>query len=128
MLRIWLCGCSVIGLLSLILLSPVQAQPIGLLTGSPTGTYYRFGQDIASVTINSGLEIVVKESEGSVDNLRRLVSQENAALAIVQSDVLGFLNWSSHPAAQRIASQLRLVFPFYNEEVHVLCLIGLPLL
>ena len=120
MLHIWLCWCSVIGLLGLVLLSPVQAQQIGLLTGSPTGTYYRFGQDIAAVTINSGLEVVVKESEGSVDNLRRLVSQENAALAIVQSDVLGFLNWSSHPAAQRIASQLRLVFPFYNEEVHVL--------
>jgi TRAP transporter TAXI family solute receptor len=120
MLRIWLCWCSVIGVLSLMLLSPVQAQQIGLLTGSPTGTYYRFGQDIAAATIHSGLEVVVKESEGSVDNLRRLVSQENAALAIVQSDVLGFLNWSSDPAAQRLASQLRLVFPFYNEEVHVL--------
>lgn len=120
MLRIWLRWYSVTGLLSLALLSSVQGQPIGILTGSPTGTYYRFGQDIAAATINSGLEVAAKESEGSVDNIRRLVSQENAALAIVQSDVLGFLSWSSDPAAQRIASQLRLVFPFYNEEVHVL--------
>jgi TRAP transporter TAXI family solute receptor len=110
----------VTGCLSLALLSSVQAQQIGILTGSPTGTYYRFGQDIAAAAINNGLEVVVKESDGSVDNIRRLVSPENAALAIVQSDVLGFLNWSSDPAAQHIAAQLRLVFPFYNEEVHVL--------
>ncbi|MDH3598814.1 MAG: TAXI family TRAP transporter solute-binding subunit [Candidatus Tectomicrobia bacterium] len=120
MLRIWLRGCCMTGWLSLALLSSTQAQQLGLLTGSPTGTDYRVGQDIAAATINSGLEVVVKESDGSVDNIRRLVSQENAALAIVQSDVLGFLNWSSDPAAQRIASQLRLVFPFYDEEVHVL--------
>jgi hypothetical protein len=66
-----------------------------------------------------GLEILVKDSEGSIDNIRRLVSPENAALGIVQSDVLGFLSGSSDAQVQRITEQLRLLFPFYNEEVHL---------
>jgi uncharacterized protein len=49
-----------------------------------------------------------------------LVSAENAALGIVQSDVLGFLSWSTDPQVRRIASHLRLIFPFYNAEVHLL--------
>ena len=107
-------------LLSLILLTHANAEPIGLLTGPATGTSYHIGQDIAAAAINSGLEVVVKQSEGAVTNIRRLVSQENAALAIVQSDVLGLLNASGDPTAQRIAAQLRLVYPLYDEEVHVL--------
>jgi TRAP transporter TAXI family solute receptor len=66
----------------------------------------------------------VKESEGSLDNIRRLVSKENAALGIVQSDVLGFLRRADNDAEvssemRRVVDSLRLVFPFYNEEVHL---------
>jgi hypothetical protein len=90
-----------------------------MVTGSPTGTYFRFGQDIANVTQQAGLTILVKESEGSIDNIRRLTSSENAALGIVQSDVLGFLSRSADPQVHQIAAKLRLIFPFYNEEVHL---------
>jgi TRAP transporter TAXI family solute receptor len=92
---------------------------MGMVTGSKTGTYIQFGQDIARVAQGAGLDIVVKESEGSIDNIRRLVSAENAALSIVQSDVLGFLSRSADPQVRRIAGRLRLIFPFYNEEVHL---------
>ena len=98
----------------------VKADSIGMVTGSTTGTYFQFGQDIAKVTQTSGLEILVKEAEGSIDNIRRLVSRENAALSSVQSDVLGFLSRSEDPQVRRISERLRLVFPFYNEEVHLL--------
>jgi TRAP transporter TAXI family solute receptor len=100
--------------------SQVGAEGIGMVTGTATGIYIQFGQDIARVAQSVGLDILVKESEGSIDNIRRLVSTENAALGIVQSDVLGFLNRSTDPQVRRIASHLRLVFPFYNEEVHLL--------
>jgi TRAP transporter TAXI family solute receptor len=96
------------------------AEAIGMVTGSKTGTYIRFGQDIAEAAKQVGLEIEVKESEGSIDNIRRLISTENAAFAIVQSDVLGYLSRSGEPQMRRIASQLRLIFPFYNEELHLL--------
>jgi TRAP transporter TAXI family solute receptor len=98
----------------------VKADSMGLMTGPATGTYFEFGQDIARVARTVGLEIVVKESEESIDNIQRLVSRENAALGIVQSDVLGFLSRSEDPDMRRIAKRLRLVFPFYNEEVHLL--------
>lgn len=108
-------------LLLLICLAPpwVWAEGIGLVTGSKTGTYFQFGNDIANAARGAGLDILVKESAGSVDNIKRLNSSENAALGIVQSDVLGFLSRSEDPETRRIADHLRLIFPFYNEEVHL---------
>lgn len=92
---------------------------IGMLTGSKTGTYFRFGNEIAGVAKKAGLDILVKHSKGSLDNILRLDSRENAAFAIVQSDVLGFLARSDDPEMNRTAKKLRLIFPFYNEEVHL---------
>ena len=93
------------------------AEGIGMLTGSPTGTYFRFGQEIAEQAKTVGLDILVKESQGSIDNIKRLNSKENAAFAIVQSDVLGVLK--QNPQMQDVAARLRLIFPFYKEEVHL---------
>jgi uncharacterized protein len=93
---------------------------IGLVTGPKTGTYFAFGKDIAQVAGKAGVEVDIKSSEGSIDNIKRINSSENAALGIVQSDVLGFLSRSKSPESIRMASNLRMVFPFYNEEVHVL--------
>ncbi len=41
-------------------------------------------------------------------------------MAIVQSDVLGYMKNSKDPEISSIADKIRLIFPFYNEEVHVL--------
>lgn len=96
------------------------ADEIGIVTGPKTGTYYAFGKDIAGVAAKSGVDVDIKASEGSIDNIKRINSSENAALGIVQSDVLGFLSRSKSPESVRMASNLRMIFPFYNEEVHVL--------
>ena len=110
---------TLILLLTVLFSFPGMAEGIGMVTGSKTGTYYRFGQDIATSAKTGGIDIWVKESKGSIDNIKRLNSRENAALAIVQSDVLGFLSRSNNPEMKRIAERIRLIFPFYNEEVHV---------
>jgi len=113
-----------IGLICLGLYLPVppkvQAEDIGMVTGSATGTYIKFGQDVAKIAKPKGIDIIVKESEGSLDNIKRLLSKENAAIAIVQSDLLGFLNRSKNPTMQSYSNNLRLVFPLYKEEVHLL--------
>lgn len=99
----------------------LHADRVGMVTGSKAGTYIQFGYDIASVARKVGLEIWVRESKGSVDNIRKLVDRkENAAFAIVQSDVLEYLKKADDPKMRRFAHKLRLVFPFYNEEVHLL--------
>jgi len=92
---------------------------LGLVTGSVTGTYIKFGQDMAKVTEGTDVSVLVKESEGSLANIRRLISKENAAAGIVQSDVMGFLTRSTDARMRSVANRLRLIFPFYNEEVHL---------
>lgn len=107
------------------LLSPFHAlaedsPAIGMVTGPRTGTYIQFGRDIAREAAKVGVSINVYESNGSIDNIKRITSKEKVGLAIVQSDVLGFLSRSKNPDSIATAGKLRLVAPFYNEEVHVL--------
>ncbi len=112
-----------IALLLLLLLSgPIKAvaEGVGMVTGSSTGTYITFGRQIAEAARSTvGLDLWVKESAGSIENIRRLISKENAALGIVQSDVLGFMSRSDKPRMKAMANRLRLVFPLYKEEVHL---------
>jgi TRAP transporter TAXI family solute receptor len=97
------------------------SKAVGLVTGPKTGTYYAFGKDIADILQASGQSVMVKPTSGSIENIKRMVqSGENAGLGIVQSDVLSFLKRSDNPNSKRVASKLRLVFPFYKEEIHVL--------
>jgi TRAP transporter TAXI family solute receptor len=96
-----------------------NAKQIGMVTGSKTGTYIQFGNDIAGIAKANGLDILVKDSQGSIDNIRRINSKENATFGIVQSDVLGFLSRSENSEMRQLAGRLRLIFPFYNEEVHL---------
>lgn len=110
--------CSLFGL-GLASAEEVDAKQIGMVTGSKTGTYIQFGNDIAGVAKTVGLDILVKDSQGSIDNIRRINSKENATFGIVQSDVLGFLSRSESPEMRQVAGRLRLIFPFYNEEVHL---------
>lgn len=98
----------------------INNQPIAIVTGLKTGTYYIFGKEIADIEKKHGANVEVKSSEGSIDNIKRINSSENATLGIVQSDVLGFLARSRNPDSIKMANNLRMVFPFYNEEIHVL--------
>ena len=89
---------------------------MGIVTGSKTGTYYQLGKDIAKLCRTHGMDIVVKESEGSLDNITRMQSRENAAFGIVQSDVLGVL----YLKKPEVVKRLGIIYPFCNEEVHLI--------
>jgi TRAP transporter TAXI family solute receptor len=113
--------CFLFGLVCVGMAFAAQAsKPIGMVTGSKTGTYIQIGQDIAGIAATKGLPIEVKESKGSIENIRRISSSENASLGIVQSDVLGYLRRSKNADFARLAGSLKLVYPFYKEEVHIL--------
>lgn len=97
-----------------------SGKVLGMVTGSRTGTYIAFGRDIAKEAAKDGVTVNVYDSKGSIDNIRRITSKEKVGLAIVQSDVLSFLNHSKNKESMEMAKKLRLVAPFYDEEVHVL--------
>ncbi len=98
----------------------MAAEKVSIVTGQKTGTYYAFGKDMASLIADKNLQLDVQESEGSVDNIKRINTSDKVTLGIVQSDVLGFLSRSQNASSKQIVSRLRVMFPFYQEEVHVL--------
>ena len=108
-------------LLCLLINTSAFANPtIGMPTGSTGGTYYPMGQDIANLAAREGLNIEVKPSLGSLENIRRMSSKENAGISVVQSDVIEYLANSKSNVNKTVLKNLRLVFPLYNEEVHLL--------
>ena len=93
---------------------------IGMPTGSSGGMYFPMGLDIASLAAKQGVDINVKNSAGSLDNIRRMAGNENAGISIVQSDVIDYLLKNPSRINKKVLRNLKLVFPLYNEEVHLL--------
>jgi uncharacterized protein len=97
-----------------------QAVETAIMTGKPTGTYIRFGQDLAALTKHFGLDLAVAPSAGSLENIEAVIKRPNTQFGIVQSDVLDFVaTFSDDPELRTTARLLRMVFPLYNEEVHL---------
>jgi TRAP transporter TAXI family solute receptor len=98
-----------------------QAADLGLITGSDKGTYYQFGLDLQRLVRGKGINLSVHPSRGSVENVYAVYQRPAVQMGIVQSDVLGFVSrLQSDPVLTRIAKKTRMVFPLYNEEVHIL--------
>ena len=93
-----------------------------ILTGGPTGTYIQIGRDISGLAAECGLDYTVQESAGSLENFLGVRQRPNTQFGIVQSDVLEYLRTYSadDPAIARAIFGVRIAFPLYNEEVHIL--------
>ena len=98
-----------------------------IMTGGPTGTYIRIGKDIASLGAECGLTLNVVESAGSLENFVGVRKRRNTQFGIVQSDVLEYLKTfeANDPEIQDAVRGVRIMFPLYNEEVHVLARTGI---
>lgn len=98
--------------------SPVS---MGIVTGSTKGTYYQFGLNIAELVKTKNIELSVSPSKGSVENIYAVFERPRTQLGIVQADVLAFVSRiETNPVLQRIAKKIKLVFPLYNEEIHLI--------
>lgn len=93
-----------------------------LMSGGPSGTYIQFGRDIAALGRTCGLDLNVVESEGSLENFSALRNRRNTQFGIVQSDVLEYLKTyeSADREIQQAVRGVRIMFPLYNEEIHIL--------
>ncbi|HEX6944988.1 MAG TPA: TAXI family TRAP transporter solute-binding subunit [Casimicrobiaceae bacterium] len=92
-----------------------------IVTASERGTYFRIGQDLARyVAPAADIDLVAATSAGSVENVRRLRSEQGVKFALVQSDVYqGYLDMAAagNRAAAALVRPLRVILPLYNEEI-----------
>ena len=109
---------------ALVIFTASGAEPageLGLITGSEKGTYYQFGLDLQRLVKQAGIDLSVYPSKGSIENVYAVYQRPATQMGIVQSDVLAFVaRVQSDPVLKRIAKKTKLVFPLYNEEVHLL--------
>jgi TRAP transporter TAXI family solute receptor len=101
--------------------APASAVDMGIITGSEKGTYYQFGLNLQRLVKQHDINLTVTPSKGSVENIFAVYQRPATQLGIVQSDVLAFVaRVETDPALKRIAKKIRMVFPLYNEEIHIL--------
>jgi uncharacterized protein len=97
------------------------AVTMNLMTGGEKGTYYQFGLNLQQLVKPKGIELGVQPSSGSIENLFAVFKRPKTQIGIVQSDVLAFVSKiQTNPTLMRIAQKTKMVFPLYNEEVHLL--------
>jgi TRAP transporter TAXI family solute receptor len=110
--------------LVLLLAAPASGAEIekNIMTGGPTGTYIKIGRDIADLGRACGQTLNVVESAGSLENFSGVRSRRNTQFGIVQNDVLEYLKTfeANDAEIQQAVRGVRIMFPLYNEEVHVL--------
>ncbi len=115
-------GAVLAATMAVTLQAPAQEFEKNILTGGPTGTYIQFGQDIAGIAGQCGVTLNVQESAGSLENFLGVRKRRFTQFGIVQSDVLEYLRTyaADDPDIARAIAGVRIAFPLYNEEVHVL--------
>ncbi len=103
---------------------PAAAQSFeaNILTGGPKGTYIQIGRNIAASAERCGVSLTVRESAGSLENFLGVRARRFTQFGIVQSDVLEYLKTfaADDPEVARAVQGVRIAFPLYNEEVHLL--------
>ncbi len=111
-----------VGLLLVLALGGTSSgADLGLITGSERGTYYQFGLNLQTLLKAQGIDLAVHPSKGSVENIYAVYQRPGVQMGIVQADVLAFVGRvQTDPVLKRIASKTRMVFPLYNEEIHLL--------
>jgi len=94
---------------------------VNIMTGSSTGTYIQIGKDIGALAEQIGRNMTAVESAGSLENIEAVRKRPLTQFGIVQSDVLDFIRTFRQDDIEmrRMANNTRIVFPLYNEEVHI---------
>jgi hypothetical protein len=101
--------------------APATGAEATIMTGKPTGTYIRFGHDVARLAKEFSVDLAVQPSAGSLENVEAVLRRLRTPFGIVQSDVLDFVaSFSDDPELRQTKNMMRMIFPLYNEEVHIL--------
>lgn len=114
-------GAAFVLLFVAVVVGSSLAVDMGIITGSDKGTYYQFGLNMQRLVGQRDIDLSVYTSKGSVENVYAVYQKPRTQLGIVQSDVLAFVaRVQTDPVLKRIAKKIKMVFPLYNEEIHLL--------
>lgn len=107
---------------SSLLPSHAQEPQINIMTGAPTGTYIQFGRDMQGLMSQCGKQMGVVESAGALENFLAVRQRRFTQFGIVQNDVLEYMQTfaGQDPVVARTIRGVRIAFPLYDEEVHIL--------
>lgn len=105
----------VIGACALSFAALAQVKPIGIASGSQSGTNYPMVNDIVAVCSKPNMPVNNVVSEGSIDNLFKVYQDPNAQFGIVQVDALEYQKGLD----PQMMSKIKMVFPFFSTEMHL---------
>ncbi len=95
----------------------LQSQSLIMVTGDKTGNYHKGGETLKKLAEKSGLEIELKNTDGSFQNFFEVANQK-ANLGLVQIDVLaGLVN--TNKEHKKLANNLLAIAPTELEYVHI---------
>ncbi|MEX2286803.1 MAG: TAXI family TRAP transporter solute-binding subunit [Planctomycetaceae bacterium] len=98
-----------------LLIEPSCPKHIVIATGSPDGAYFAFANRYREIVARDGIELEVRSTAGSVENLRLLNSPDSdVSLAIVQGGVAP--REDSQPIESLASLYLEPVWVFYRTE------------
>lgn len=106
----------------------LNANRVGIVTGPAGLTYIQLGADLAKLLDdheNLEMRVIVQVSRGSLQNIDDLLNLQKVDLAMVQSDVLDYLEQRAGPGFRDIKRKIGYVTRLYDEEVHVLARAGI---
>ena len=99
-----------------------QTAEINIMAGPQGSTAQAVVEDIAGLALECGLNPVVNNTAGALDNLLAVKNNRYTQFGLIQADVINFLK-TFETIDPNIANTLRdinLAFPLYSEEIHVL--------
>lgn len=109
--------------LATMMASSAWAAPVGIAAGAPTGTNYPMAADIASMCSTPQSPINVVTTEGGLDNVFKVYGDKSSQYGIVPVDTLFYQQGQN----KRMMENIKMVFPFFSVEVHLIAKDGSPI-
>jgi len=97
----------------------LNANTVGLISGTIGGTYVQFGADLASVLDDGNkLRVLSIVGRGSVQSVADILFLQGVDLGIVRADTLDYLERKGY--AKDLKKQFTYVTKLYNEEMQII--------
>ncbi len=120
--RIGLWARTMLILLASSMSAQSQERGINMMAGPAGSTAQAVVEDIALLARECGLNPIVNETAGALDNLLAVKNNRYTQFGLIQADVINFLKTfeSIDPKIANTLKDINLAFPLYSEEIHVI--------